>query len=71
MNTCYPSRTLPIKLVLPSSSTIKSETANQPCFRGKRGDESFWTEQLFRLELDNLVEYFGLHERGFDLYGQS
>ena len=37
----------------------------------KMGDESFWTEELFRLELDNLLEYFGLHERGFDLYGQS
>lgn len=37
----------------------------------KMGDESFWTEELFRLELDNLVEYFGLQERGFDLYGQS
>ena len=39
--------------------------------REKMGDESFWTEKLFRLELDNLVEYLGLHDRGFDLYGQS
>ena len=37
----------------------------------KMGDKSFWTEELFRLELGNLLDYFGLHERGFDLYGQS
>ncbi|KAL8786253.1 MAG: hypothetical protein Q9195_008277 [Heterodermia aff. obscurata] len=39
--------------------------------RDKMGDESFWTEDLFRLELDNLLQYFGLHDSGFDLYGHS
>ncbi|KAI9711181.1 MAG: hypothetical protein M1820_002168 [Bogoriella megaspora] len=38
--------------------------------RGKAGDESFWVEDLFIRELDNLIEYLGLRT-GFDLYGQS
>ncbi|KAK4695030.1 hypothetical protein P7C71_g2643, partial [Lecanoromycetidae sp. Uapishka_2] len=37
----------------------------------KMGDEDFWTEELFRAELDNLIDHFGLRKRGFDLYGQS
>jgi L-proline amide hydrolase len=28
-------------------------------------------EDMFVKELDNLVKYFGLHNTGFDLYGQS
>jgi len=37
------------------------------------GDESFWetSEDMFVQELDNLVNYFGLHNTGFDVYGQS
>lgn len=38
--------------------------------REKAGDESFWNEDLFIKELDNLVDYLGLRS-GFDLYGQS
>ena len=38
--------------------------------REKAGDESFWVEDLFIKELDNLVDYLGLRS-GFDLYGQS
>ena len=37
----------------------------------KDGDESFWTEELFRAELDNLIDHLDLRERTFDLYGQS
>jgi len=36
----------------------------------KKGDETFWTEQLFRDELDNLLENLGFHG-DFDLLGQS
>ena len=38
---------------------------------GKKGDESFWTEDLFVAELDNLIEHLGLGEKGFDLFGHS
>jgi len=38
--------------------------------REKVGDESFWVEDLFIKELDNLIDYLGLR-KGFDLYGQS
>ena len=39
--------------------------------REKDGDEGFWTEELFRAELDNLVDHLGLRDRGFDILGQS
>jgi proline-specific peptidase len=39
--------------------------------REKMGDEDFWTEDLFRAELDNLIDHLGLRKRSFDLYGQS
>ena len=37
----------------------------------KTGDESFWTEELFFAELDNLIEHLGLRRQGFDLFGHS
>lgn len=36
-----------------------------------KGDESFWREPLFALELDNLIKHLGLHKTGFHLFGQS
>jgi len=38
--------------------------------REKAGDVSFWTEELFIKELDNLIDYLGIRS-GFDIYGQS
>lgn len=37
----------------------------------KAGDKTFWSVQLFINELENLVDFFGLRRRGFDLFGQS
>lgn len=37
----------------------------------KNGDEAFWTEALFRAELDNLIDHLSLRSGGFDLYGHS
>jgi L-proline amide hydrolase len=37
----------------------------------KAEDVSFWTPELFEKELHNLVNYLGLHERGFDFFGHS
>ena len=37
----------------------------------KKGDEEFWTQELFRAELFNLLSAFGLDERGYDLLGHS
>ncbi|KAF2154307.1 proline-specific peptidase [Myriangium duriaei CBS 260.36] len=37
----------------------------------KGGDESFWRPELWMDELDNLLDYFGLRETGFDLLGMS
>ncbi|KAL2037445.1 hypothetical protein N7G274_009725 [Stereocaulon virgatum] len=39
--------------------------------REKSGDEEFWTEELFRAELDNMVDHLDLRSRGFDILGQS
>ncbi|KAI9657538.1 MAG: hypothetical protein M1831_004154 [Alyxoria varia] len=39
--------------------------------REKNGDTSFWTVDLFRSELANLIDNLGLRERGFDLLGHS
>ena len=39
--------------------------------REKAGDEDFWTVQLFINELENLVDFFELRKRGFDVLGQS
>lgn len=39
--------------------------------REKAGNESFWVEDLFIKELDNLVDYLSLRTTGFYLYGQS
>lgn len=39
--------------------------------REKAGDEDFWTVELFQRELDNLIDHFGLRQKGFDLYGHS
>jgi proline-specific peptidase len=38
--------------------------------REKAGDLSFWNEELFIQELENIVDYLCLRN-GFDLYGQS
>ncbi|PVH94907.1 proline-specific peptidase [Periconia macrospinosa] len=37
----------------------------------KAGDESFWTIDLFKAELDNLIRHLGLHERPIDVLGHS
>lgn len=37
----------------------------------KNGNEEFWSVQLFRDELDNLISHLGLHNRPFDMYGHS
>ena len=39
--------------------------------RDRRGDTDFWTEELFRLELDNLLDKLDLKAHGFDLIGHS
>ncbi|TVY78395.1 L-amino acid amidase [Lachnellula suecica] len=39
--------------------------------REKAGDAQFWSFDLFIAELDNLIDYLGLRERGFFLLGQS
>jgi proline-specific peptidase len=39
--------------------------------REKVGDESFWTEELFWAELNNLVSKLGLVERGYNVLGHS
>ena len=39
--------------------------------KGKAGDESFWVEDLFVHELDILVDYLKLRDRGFYLWGSS
>ena len=44
---------------------------NSTHLRDKKGDEAFWTEELFCNELDNLIEALGLRERGFHILGQS
>lgn len=36
-----------------------------------KGDESFWTVDLFLSELSNLLSHFGLDSRTFDIHGQS
>jgi proline-specific peptidase len=38
--------------------------------RQKRGDEAFWTPELFVAELDNLVRHLGIRDN-FDLLGHS
>lgn len=37
----------------------------------KNGDEAFWTTELFKDELDNLIAHLGLAERPIDVYGHS
>jgi proline-specific peptidase len=37
----------------------------------KKGDEAFWTTELFRAEIDNLVDHLELREGGFNILGQS
>lgn len=37
----------------------------------KNGDEAFWTTELFKNELDNLLAHLGLTERSIDVYGHS
>ena len=44
---------------------------NSTHLRDKNGDKEFWTEELFRRELDNLVDHLGLRSKGFDLLGHS
>ena len=39
--------------------------------REKNGDEAFFTTDLYRRELDNLVDHLKLRERGFGLLGHS
>lgn len=39
--------------------------------RNLRGDEAFWTVDLFMDELSNLLRHLGLSDRTFDLHGQS
>ncbi|CAH0051183.1 unnamed protein product [Clonostachys solani] len=37
----------------------------------KNGDEEFWSVDLFKDELDNLIGYLGLKDRPIDIYGHS
>ncbi|KAI1171893.1 proline-specific peptidase [Nemania sp. FL0916] len=37
----------------------------------KAGDHSFWQEQLFQDELDNLIDHLDLRRSGFDFLGHS
>lgn len=37
----------------------------------KAGDEQFWSVDLFRNELDNLISHLGLKQRPVDVYGHS
>lgn len=37
----------------------------------KKGDAAFWTEELFRREIDNLVDHLNLRDKGFSILGQS
>lgn len=37
----------------------------------KKGDEKFWSVELFMKELDNLLRHLGLHDRPVDVYGHS
>jgi len=39
--------------------------------REKHGDGSFWTEELFYDELNNLISKLGLLEKGYDVLGHS
>lgn len=39
--------------------------------RAKNGDEQFWSIDLFKAELDNLLQHLGLAERPVDIYGHS
>ncbi|KAK8062533.1 proline iminopeptidase [Apiospora hydei] len=46
--------------------------ASSTHLRQKAGDETFWQEQLFQDELDNLIDHIGLRSGpGFHLLGQS
>lgn len=46
--------------------------ASSTHLRHKAGDEGFWQEQLFRDELDNLIDHLGLRsDPGFHLLGHS
>lgn len=40
-------------------------------YREKKGDDSFWTFDLFIAELDNLIDSLKIRQRGFHLLGQS
>ncbi|KAF2647232.1 proline-specific peptidase [Lophiostoma macrostomum CBS 122681] len=40
-------------------------------FRDKMGDDEFWSIEQYWAELDNLVDFLELRERGFYLLGQS
>jgi proline-specific peptidase len=39
--------------------------------RHKRLDTNFWRPELFLAELDNILQHFGLADKGYDLLGQS
>ncbi|KAI1259187.1 proline-specific peptidase [Xylariaceae sp. FL1019] len=45
--------------------------ASSTHLRHKAGDKSFWQEQLFQDELDNLIDHLDLRLRGFHLLGHS
>ncbi|KAI0153296.1 proline-specific peptidase [Xylariaceae sp. FL1272] len=45
--------------------------ASSTHLRYKAGDKSFWQEQLFQDELDNLIDHLKLQTRGFHLLGHS
>ncbi|KAF2635316.1 proline-specific peptidase [Massarina eburnea CBS 473.64] len=44
---------------------------NSTRLREKDGDETFWSVDLFISELENLVDFLGIRERGFNILGQS
>lgn len=39
--------------------------------RDRSGDTKFWTEELFRNELDNLLSKLGINEKQYDILGHS
>lgn len=64
-----PLRDLAVERGIPVIFYDQLGNGNSTRLRERMGDASFWTEELFRLELANLVEKLGIER--YDVLGQS
>lgn len=67
----WPLKALTEQYGIPTVFYDQVGTGRSTHFPERKGDAKFWTEELFRKELTNLLSALGISDRPYDILGQS